>query len=144
MEIKILILVALILAMLWIGKGESKHSGPRWAEHLRGWQIIFAAAAFVAVLLMMLNPEFLALGLLGDTAFFDVLVLAFGLQFRNAAFWAEGNVRRVITKVQFSMLRSLQRDYAMVVVSLAPIASAAVAVCKIAVKLFHEHDHLLT
>jgi hypothetical protein len=28
----------------------------------------------------MINPEFVALGLLGDTAFFDLLVLALGLQ----------------------------------------------------------------
>ena len=36
--------------------------------------------ATVAALLVVINPEFLALGILGDSTFFDLLALAIGLQ----------------------------------------------------------------
>lgn len=51
-----------------------------WFQHLKGWQKIFGVVAVILTLLIVLNPEFLALGLLGDTAFFDMLVLALSLQ----------------------------------------------------------------
>ena len=53
---------------------------PQWWQHLKGLQKLLGLVAFVGVLLIMINPEFLALGLLGDTAFFDMLVLALTLQ----------------------------------------------------------------
>jgi uncharacterized membrane protein YkgB len=49
-------------------------------QHLKGWQKIFGILAVLVALLLILNPEFLALGLIGDTAFFDMLVLALSLQ----------------------------------------------------------------
>lgn len=52
----------------------------QWWQHLKGLQKVIGLVAFVGVLLIMINPEFLALGLLGDTAFFDMLVLALTLQ----------------------------------------------------------------
>jgi hypothetical protein len=51
-----------------------------WLRDLSGWQKVFGAVAIVAALLIVLNPEFFALGLLGDTAFFDLLALALALQ----------------------------------------------------------------
>ena len=45
-------------------------------QHLKGWQKLFGVVAVI----LTLNPEFLALGILGDTAFFDMLVLALSLQ----------------------------------------------------------------
>ena len=53
---------------------------PARFQHLKGWQKIFGVVAVILTLLIILNPEFLALGLLGDTAFFDMLVLAISLQ----------------------------------------------------------------
>jgi hypothetical protein len=50
------------------------------AQHLRGWQKLFGLLAVVLTLLIIINPEFLALGLLGDAAFFDMLVLVTSLQ----------------------------------------------------------------
>ena len=49
-------------------------------QHLKGWQRTFGVVAVLLTLLIVLNPEFLALGLLGDTAFFDLLVLALSSQ----------------------------------------------------------------
>ena len=54
-------------------------------QHLKGWQKIFAVLAVILALLIILNPEFLALGLIGDTAFFDMLVLALSLQLHVVA-----------------------------------------------------------
>lgn len=53
---------------------------PSRFQHLKGWQKIFGVLAVILTLLIIVNPELLALGLLGDTAFFDVLVLALSLQ----------------------------------------------------------------
>lgn len=61
-------------------KKDSVRTKPAWSQHLKGWQKVFGLVAFVSVLLIMINPELLALGLLGDTAFFDMLVLALSLQ----------------------------------------------------------------
>ena len=55
-------------------------SKPSRFQHLKGWQKIFGVLAVILTLLIILNPELLALGLLGDTAFFDMLVLALSLQ----------------------------------------------------------------
>jgi hypothetical protein len=41
--------------------------------------------AVFLVLLMAMNPEFLALGFLGDAAFFDIMVLALSLQMNMIA-----------------------------------------------------------
>src|SRR5436190_4044037 len=49
-------------------------------QHLKGWQKVFGVLALFLAVLIILNPEFLALGLMGDTAFFDMLVLALSLQ----------------------------------------------------------------
>ena len=55
------------------------------AQPLRLWQKLAGAIAILMALLIIINPEFLALGLLGDTAFFDLLVLALSLQLQDLA-----------------------------------------------------------
>src|SRR5882672_9599923 len=51
-------------------------------QHLNGWQKLFGVVAFVMALLIIFNPEFLALGIIGDAGFFDILILALSLQMR--------------------------------------------------------------
>ena len=83
------IIILLALGVLFFAKTRSAAKpGPKSSVKFRGWQKIFGVLAVVAALLILLNPEFLALGLLGDTAFFDLLVLALSLQMH-------GFVRRV-------------------------------------------------
>src|SRR5207302_10740399 len=53
---------------------------PSRFRHLKGWQKIFGAFALILALVILLSPEFLAVGLLGDAAFFDLLVFALSLQ----------------------------------------------------------------
>ena len=52
---------------------------------MKGWQKLFGVLALVLTVLILLNPDFLALGLLGDTAFFDIFVLALSLQLHTYA-----------------------------------------------------------
>jgi hypothetical protein len=46
---------------------------------------VLGVVAAILALLILLNPEFLALGFLGDAAFFDMLVLAMSLQMHTFA-----------------------------------------------------------
>ena len=82
-------IIILALGMLFFANARSgAKARPRLSGKFQGWQRIIGVLAVVAALLILLNPEFLALGLLGDTAFFDLLVLALSLQMH-------GFVRRV-------------------------------------------------
>ncbi len=55
------------------------------SRHLKGSQKFFGLLAVVCTLLILLQPELLALGLLADTSFFDLLVLALTLQMHSYA-----------------------------------------------------------
>jgi hypothetical protein len=56
---------------------------PAWIYRLSWWQMLIGLIATASALLIVMNPEFLALGLLGDSAFFDILVLAIGIQLQT-------------------------------------------------------------
>src|SRR5580765_562841 len=68
-------------------------------SQFQGSQKLFAAIAVLAAIVILLNPEFLALGLLGDTAFYDVLVLLLGLQLRTVGAQAWDCIRTVGAQV---------------------------------------------
>jgi uncharacterized membrane protein YkgB len=53
---------------------------PAWTHRLNSWQALIGMVAIILALLIVLNPEFYALGILGDSAFFDLLVLAISCQ----------------------------------------------------------------
>jgi uncharacterized membrane protein YkgB len=53
---------------------------PEWSRRFQGWHKLFSVVAVILAVLIIINPEFLALGLLGDAAFFDILVLLLSLQ----------------------------------------------------------------
>jgi hypothetical protein len=55
-------------------------SKSRWFSHLAGWQKLFGVVALAFALVVVINPEFIVLGLVGDTAFFDMLVFMLALQ----------------------------------------------------------------
>ncbi len=57
----------------------------RRSQHLQGAQKLFGVIAVISTVLILLQPELLALGLLGDTTFFDMLVLALTLQMHTYA-----------------------------------------------------------
>lgn len=75
MNIKAIAVVALaLLACAFTRSGRARPT------RLKGWQKILGLAAVIVTTVILINPEFLALGLLGDTAFLDVMVLAASLQ----------------------------------------------------------------
>ena len=104
--------------------------------HLKGWQKIFGILAIILTLLIILSPEFLALGLIGDTAFFDLMVLALSLQmhlfatrsFRSFVDVASKGVRRI--GIPSPGLRYL-------LFVLTPVITAAVAAFQKAVHRIH-------
>jgi hypothetical protein len=56
---------------------------PVWIHRLTSWQLLIGLVALVVATLIVITPEFYALGILGDSAFFDILVLAITFQLRG-------------------------------------------------------------
>ncbi len=79
---KITIILLGLAVLAYASTRSPDKTKPSRFQHLKGWQKVFGVLAVVVALLIILNPEFLALGLIGDTAFFDILVLALSLQMR--------------------------------------------------------------
>jgi hypothetical protein len=59
---------------------------PTWTHHLNSWKALIGLVAVIAAILIVMNPEFYALGILGDSTFFDILVLAISLQLQGVLF----------------------------------------------------------
>ena len=57
-------------------------------QQFSGWQKLVGWLAVVLAFLILLSPEFAALGLLGDASFFDLLVLALSAQILGYVQWA--------------------------------------------------------
>lgn len=82
---------------------------PAWARRFTPWQVLIGVVAVVMALLIVFNPEFIALGILGDSAFFDLLVLAIGLQLQTVvrrgwdmvAAWVVKTRRRIFLQTCF-------------------------------------------
>ena len=62
-------------------------SGQRY-ERFTGWRKLFGFVAVVLAVLILLNPDLQALGLLGDTSVADVLAMALSLQMLVIGQWA--------------------------------------------------------
>jgi hypothetical protein len=89
-------------------------------------------------MLIILNPEFLALGLLGDTAFFDMFVLALSLQMHMVVARAcRACVTVLIRRVWWIGIPSPGLRYLLAVSALA-IGNAATIVRK-ASRIFSSH-----
>lgn len=87
MQKKIVILICFAFAAgLFVRR--SARAGRSWLPHLKGWQKLCGVIALLLALLILLNPDFLLLGLLGDTTFFDILVLALSVQMFTYSQWA--------------------------------------------------------
>jgi hypothetical protein len=56
---------------------------PVWTRRLGAWPTLLGLLATIAAILIVMNPEFYALGILGDSAFFELLALAIGLQLQT-------------------------------------------------------------
>jgi len=58
---------------------------PAWIHRLDPWQVAIGLVAVMIATAIVMTPEFYALGLLGDSTFFDFLVLAISFQLRGLA-----------------------------------------------------------
>jgi hypothetical protein len=56
---------------------------PSWIHRLTSWQMLIGLVAVIVATVIVTTPEFYALGILGDSAFFDLLVLAISFQLRG-------------------------------------------------------------
>lgn len=108
----------------------SRQSAPGWGMPQVGFFIRSRLLTFVGMLLAMaffLNPELLALGLVGDTAFFDLLALLLGLQLQSlvaaALTWFWTATAATLRKLYLSM----ELSYGVINLALAPIGAALLA-----------------
>jgi hypothetical protein len=85
--------------------------------------------AGILAVFILLNPEFLALGILGDTAFFDLLVLLISLQLRTAAAQVWAFILAVCSRIKRSFLPP-RFSYMLVLSTFAAIGIAVSAMQK--------------
>jgi hypothetical protein len=86
--------------------------------------------------LIVINPEFLAFGLIGDTAFLDLLVLALSLQMQMFADRLWRQVRTVLMRgVRWVRIPSPGLSYLLTVSTLA-ITSAVSTIQKVVHRIF--------
>ena len=78
-----------LAALIWCTLRKHDAASLGSSQRANPWQKLFAILAVLAAMLIILNPEFLALGLLTDASFFDLLVvlLTLQLQFITAQSW---------------------------------------------------------
>jgi hypothetical protein len=129
LTVKRAIIILVGLAMFVFASTRSPNKAQRtWFQQLRGWQKMLGVVAAILTLLIVLNPEFLALGFLGDTAFFDMMVLALSLQLHMVAAGAfRGCVRALSKGVRWLGIPSPGLSYLLAVTSFA-VGSAICAV----------------
>jgi uncharacterized membrane protein YkgB len=99
MQNTVVILMSLAFIAFAFSRGPQR-AKPAWLQCLKGWQTVFGLIAVILAVLILINPDFLALGLLGDTAFFDLLVMALSLQM---LFFAQSAWRRLGSAVVKSL-----------------------------------------
>ncbi|CAN5877151.1 hypothetical protein BH11VER1_BH11VER1_20220 [soil metagenome] len=87
MQTQLIILLGMVIILVIAFNQGPARAKRQWWQHLKGSQKLLGLAAFVGVLLIMMNPELVALGLLGDAAFFDMLVLVLTLQMHERVVW---------------------------------------------------------
>ena len=125
----ILILLALAILACAFTRAPEK-TKPPWSQHFKGWQKLFGFVAVILAVLIIINPELLALGLLGDTVFFDALVLLLSLQLQTIATRWWRRVRPVCSKTLRLMIPRNRMSLSYLALALAPIANAASAIRK--------------
>ena len=84
--------------------------------YLYFWQKTFGVAGLVLAVFIVMNPEFLAFGFLGDAAFFDALVLALSLQLHGSVFALFRRLKAAFRGIGMFAVRGVRRDLAMIAV----------------------------
>ena len=102
---------------------------PGGANRRNAWRKLIGLVAVIGAILIVMNPEFYALGILGDSAFFDFLVVVIGLQLQMIG----TNLVNLVVKWLSTVLRfTTWRFYATCMILLLTLDSLVSAVQKIA------------
>jgi len=102
--------ILIILAILaWICIRRSSGLKSVNSEKLSWWQKLVGIVALLCVIMVAVNPEFWALGLLGDTTFFDVFVLLMSIQLQMTLVWVWGWGGTLLFRGLRWMIRPSQR-----------------------------------
>ena len=88
----IVILLSLGLGALALTR--LRRTKPAIFHNLKGWQKLLGLLAVIMAVIILLNPEFLALGLPGDSAIFDMLALALSVQMLVSVQWVWQHVSK--------------------------------------------------
>ncbi len=97
MQKAVVILISVIFVTFALSHSSKRTQASRF-QGLKGWQKLFGVIAVILAVLILINPDFLALGFLGDAAFFDLLVLALSLQMLVSFQWACRTLGAAFTK----------------------------------------------
>lgn len=99
-------------------------------ERLRWWQKLVAVVALLCVLLIAINPEFWALGLLGDTTFFDLFVVLLTIQFQMTLVWAWAWCGALLSRgLRWIITLRLWRSYLLVAWAVNVVLNGSFVVC---------------
>ena len=128
MQMRTLLLIGFVVILACLSRHAPRPAQPLWSQQWKGWQKLFYLAGLIGALLIVLNPEFLALVFLGDAAFFDLLVFALSLQFQAAVIGAWHGVRDAAITAASFMVHRLERDWIAVAVTLTLLADWALKV----------------
>lgn len=79
------------------------------SAHLQSLRTLIGLAAIIVAVLIVITPEFYALGLLGDSSFFDLLVLAVGIQLQVMA----SRIWCFVAPSFFKAIRALRMRYSL-------------------------------
>jgi hypothetical protein len=104
-------LVTLAIILAWAASSAPNRIQPTWLRQINGWQKFFGIAGFILAMVILLNPELLALGLVGDAAFFDMLVLALSIQFQTVVFRAWRCIQEPFLKTLEFVFRGMRRGF---------------------------------
>jgi hypothetical protein len=136
-----MVIIGLAGVLIYSAKAGSHKQALPGFEHLQGWHKLFGLAAFLVAIVIMLNPELLALGLVGDAAFFDLLVLALSVQIRGIMVgvwhWLCAAISTAVTRTLWRM----HRDWLMVVVELGQLGRASATLLKVLSAAIRRRDH---
>ena len=137
-------LISTILAFVILACALKQASGKFKPAHFRpftGWQKLAGAVALIIALLIVLNPEFLALGLVGDTAFFDLLVLAITLQLQGLGTRAWRSVSAAFSGLVHWLLAP-RPTFATFLLIFAPVGNLVASIQKRANRILSDHSCL--
>jgi hypothetical protein len=131
-------IILLGLAMLaWAFFHSPEGSRPAWSRGLGNWRKLIGIVAFVLAVLIIMNPEFMALGLFGDTAFFDLLVLLLSLQLQGFITRAWHCVQAVFSGMMRVMMPRPSLIGPAFILLFAPVGDLAAAIQKNAHRIFY-------